>query len=112
MEQVRNKDPTYALTPTFPDVRKEEYLQKFKFISISSLCLLSSLVCFRIPEGMGTILLDLFAPEHSAKQHLIALLWWTECTKRPITLILELDMVFWTFYILRRYKVGFSGEDI
>lgn len=56
---------------------------------------------------MGTLLLDIFSPEHGAKQHLIAVLWWTECTKRPMTLILELDIVCWTFYIVRRYKVVF-----
>jgi len=94
-----------------PDVRKEEYLQKCKFISISSLFLLSSLVSFCIPEGIRTLLMDLFSPEHGAKQHLVVL-WWTESTKRPITLVLEFDMVFWTFYILRRCKVVFSGEDV
>lgn len=44
IQQARDKDRTCDLIPTFPDVRKEEYLQKFKFISNSSLCLLTSVV--------------------------------------------------------------------
>lgn len=36
-----------------------------------------------------------------------AVLWWTECTKRPITLVLEWDMVFGRFFVLERYKVVF-----
>lgn len=45
--------------------------------------------------------MDLFAPEHGVKQHLVAVLWWTECTERSCSAIR------YGIYILRRQKVGF-----
>lgn len=47
--------------------------------------------------------------QHKAVSYL---LWWTECTKRPFTLLLELEFVSEPLKFAGNIKLCFSGEDI
>lgn len=91
---------------SIPRCQKEEYFKKCKSISTSNLHWLRSIVFFCIREMMGSLPLDIFSPKHGIKQDpTTTVMWWTECTKRPFILIVELSLVFWAFYILSSHKI-------